>query len=212
MSVVAKRNPWVVAVVGMVVVGGLLGGCAQKPGVAATLTEVSCERGAGPPVYQVAENGTTTWGCAVGSLVRGDSWTISTKDVADLRTAWSPGLGYQLMGVPMPQVEGSDAVALLLSTKIVVRVADEQGMAASDDEAAAWLRDQQLDNNHAMRLVAKHALLNDRARTMTPQQFAGLEEKIESALNATEIVVNPRYGTFDPRYGVLVPQWAPESV
>jgi len=190
----------------MVVIGGMLGGCAQKPGVAATLTEVSCEKGAGPPVSQVTD-GQVRWGCAVGPLVRGDSWTISTADVADLRAAWNPGLAY-MMGAPA-DLNGSDAVLVLLPVKIVVVVTDKMGMAPSDADAAAWLEVQGLDDNHAMRLVAKYALA---LTTPDQQQLGVLYEKLDTAIAGMEIVVNPRFGTFNPNEGLVPPAWARTAV
>ncbi len=208
---VVKRGAALAA--GLVVVAGLLGGCAQKPGVAATATQISCgEESETLPLYSVGSDGSVSWSCQDGSVVRGDSTTVSTADVADvvaLSDASDSGL------------TGADAVQVLLYMGMVLRVADEAGVTVSDDDAADWLDQQGYESNDGTLVVARYSILLTRANAavgtadaLTDEQVGAIDAGVAATASSLDVVVNPRFGTFDPElFTVDPPAWAqPETL
>ncbi|MDR3068894.1 MAG: SurA N-terminal domain-containing protein [Cellulomonas sp.] len=192
---VVKRGAALAA--GLVVVAGLLGGCAQKPGVAATVTQISCRGSEAPPVGSVESDGSTSWSCEDGSVVRGDSTTISTAEVASV-VALADTQGNSLTG--------ADAISELIGMELVLRIADEQGITVSDDEAADWLDQQGYESNDGTMVVAKYGILGS---LVTDEQALAINAGLASAVSSLDVVVNPRFGTFDPnQFTVLPPTWA----
>lgn len=205
--VVVKRAAALAA--GLVVVAGLVGGCAQKPGVAATLTPVSCGKKADvPPVHRVASDGTVSWTCGDGPAVRGKSTTVSAAEVADVLTMAAGG-----------GLSAADAIEGLAKMGTVLRVADEIGVTVSDADAEQWLDDYGYEKNDGTMVVAKYSILGTRANAgpdaadaLTEEQLLAIDDGVTAALTSLDIVVNPRFGTFDPeRITVVAPTWVPQS-
>lgn len=202
---VVKRGAALAA--GLVVVAGLVGGCAQKPGVAATATPVSCGKkaDAAPAVFSMGSDGKVTWTCSNGSVVRGEAMTISTAEVADV---------VALVDTSEGAFSGADAIEALIEMGTVLRVAEEQGVTVSDDQAANWLDEQGYETNAGTKILAKYSVLATRASSvgtadaLTDEQVQAINEGLSAAVGSLDIVVNPRFGTFDPeQFAVVPPTW-----
>ncbi len=207
---VVKRGAALAA--GLVVVAGLLGGCAQKPGVAATATPVSCgtKAEAALPLFSVGSDGTVSWHCKDGSVERGKSMTISTAEVADV---------VALADAPDGAFTGADAIEALVEMSTVLRVAEEEGVTVSDDAASAWLDEQGYEANDGTMVVAKYSILVTRANggdgtvdPLTEEEVLAIDAGVTAAVSSLDIVVNPRYGTFDPeQFAVVPPTWVQKN-
>ena len=211
---VVKRGAALAA--GLVVVAGLVGGCAQKPGVAATATPVSCGKTAEalPPVFSVGADGTVSWSCGDSPVVRGETVTISTAEVADViaLTETSEGVAVlaDLYGVPNMTLTSSEAISTLVPMRILLQVAEEHGVKVSDDEVADWLDQSGVEASNGARVIARVFLLDIAMYTLPEEQIQALVDDFSATLEGLDVRVNPRFGTFDPeQFSIVPPTWAP---
>lgn len=188
--VVVKRTAALAA--GLVVAVGLVGGCTQKPGVAATLTPVSCKDKDVTPVRAVAATGAVSWTCdGGGPVVRGKTVSISSAEVADVVQGLS--------------LSGPQAVQALIDARTVLRVADGLGVTVSDDDAAKLLDTSGIKKSDGMMVLARSEVLT------SSEQAQAVNAATSSARASLDIVVNPRFGTFDPTTDVAVATLTPLS-
>ena len=215
---------------GMVVAVGLFAGCAQKPGVAAVVTPVTCHKstGASSGTAPVPQYTGKRWVCKDGwRAVEGTSQTITSNDLADVR----PGLvaaGVSVEGTPV--ATGTQTLDAMVVVSTTLRVAKEQGITVTDLDAIEWLRQGLVSSGLANDKVAAWIESNvktgpdaggwmlwakfnavGQAAAGQPDGGQAFSEAVNTALQTQTVVVNPRFGTFDyspESMAVVAPTWA----
>lgn len=113
------------------------------------------------------------------------------------------------------QVDASAMLSTLIVSPIILDVAEEHGIAASDQEAAALLEQQAVVSGTALPDEDYGEGVLDVARIAIVQQAlaavpAGQEAQVQISerIASADVEVSPRYGEFDPR-GSITPSERP---
>jgi hypothetical protein len=220
-----KRGAALAAV--LVVALGLL--AASGPGSgseAAVITPLSCEGGTVAPEDSAPnpEHVDGQWSCPDGwQVLRGTSTTITADALAGVRRDFvAAGLrNGQVLVATEAQV--LDTMVVMLT---MLRVAADDGITATRDEAVEWLRQNDAPglgvapDSKEMTAWVKENVGSDSSSgwllwgrfnvvvgksALGPDGGQGLQAAANAALLSQDVVVAPRYGTYDPGRLIVVP-------